>query len=142
MLRLELPPLRARAGDVPWLALELLGKLSGAKRPPEIAEPAMRRLEAYGWPGNVRELENVLRRLVVLNLPRIETEHLPPEILRPATSPPERVGTLREAEFRAIRRALRAAEGNKSKAARLLGIDRNTLYKKLKQMEGPREKPT
>jgi Nif-specific regulatory protein len=134
VLSVNLPPLRQRAGDVPLLVTTLLSDLVDDGEPPKIGAGAMRWLEAYGWPGNVRELENVLRRLVVLGEAAIDEKHLPPEIVQSKRSP-DRVGTLREAEDRAIHRAMRTAGGNKAEAARVLGIDRNTLYAKLKRLE-------
>jgi Nif-specific regulatory protein len=130
VLSVSIPPLRERAVDLPPLVHALWTRLRGGE-PPEFAPEAMQRLIEYRWPGNVRELENVLERLIVLGLPRVALEHLPPEIAARAVAP-ARAGTLREAEQAAIHRALEEAKGNRALAARILDIDRKTLYLKLK----------
>jgi len=111
----------------------------------------MERLEGYSWPGNVRELQNVLRRAVVLaGDETIRVEHLPAPLLgetgalrgvpaRAAKAEPEgrdaphTLPTLEELERRHIERAISACGGNLSQAARVLGIGRTTLYRKLEQ---------
>jgi two-component system response regulator HydG len=93
----------------------------------------MGRLLSYAWPGNVRELHNVLRRMSVLGVDVVEERHLPQELLREAP-PPVRAGSLRCAEDDAVRQALAAARGNKAEAARILGVDRKTLYAKLRRL--------
>jgi transcriptional regulator of acetoin/glycerol metabolism len=94
----------------------------------------MRRLVSHPWPGNVRELENVIRRLLILGLDTIDQEDLPAEILSARASLP-RASSLRRLEEAAIRRALEASRGSRTEAARALGIDRKTLYLKLKRLE-------
>jgi transcriptional regulator with GAF, ATPase, and Fis domain len=136
VLILRLPPLRGHVEDIPLLAAEILATLAPGGAPPRISGAALKRLMAYAWPGNVRELINVLRRLQVLGLSEIEEAHLPEEILR-AGRAPARDGSLREAEAEAIRRALESAGGNKTEAARILGMHRKTLHLKLKQMGPP-----
>ncbi len=134
VLSLHLPPLRNHPDDIPLLAGELLGRLAADGRPaPVVSERAMRRLVAYSWPGNVRELENVVRRLLVQRVPTIEEEHLPAEILRPHAQF-DRAGSLRRLEDDAIRGAVEAAGGRRADAARLLGINRKTLYLKMKRL--------
>jgi transcriptional regulator with GAF, ATPase, and Fis domain len=133
VLTLKLPALRERVEDLPLLIGEMMPKLVRDYKTPRFSKSAMRKLMAYAWPGNVRELENVLRRLAVLGLEEIREEHLPPEVLQMARVP-ERPGTLREAEEQAIKRAMDSAGGNKAEAARILGVDRTTLYAKLKKM--------
>jgi transcriptional regulator with GAF, ATPase, and Fis domain len=133
VLSLSLPALREKAEDIPLLIGELLRRLvPEEKTPPTLSDRAMHRLVAYPWPGNVRELENVLRRLIVLDEERIEERHLPDEI-RLARGRAGRAGTLRRAEEEAIRNALDATSGNKAEAARILGVDRTTLYAKLRR---------
>ncbi|MBP1612179.1 MAG: atoC12 [Acidobacteria bacterium] len=120
-------------------------------RPPAVHPAVMERLEGYGWPGNVRELQNVLRRAVVLaGEETIRVEHLPAallgaadgrgdamaERLAPGTHEkidPHRLATLEEMERHHIERAIAACDGNLSLAARVLGIGRTTLYRKLEQ---------
>jgi Nif-specific regulatory protein len=134
VLSVFIPPLRERAFDLPLLVNALWTRLGGGA-PPEFTPEAMQRLIEYRWPGNVRELENVLARLIVLRVPRVTVEHLSPEIAAGAPLP-GRAGTLREAEEAAIRRALEEAKGNRALAARILDIDRKTLYLKLKAAGG------
>jgi len=134
VLSVSIPALRERAVDVPLLVNALWTRLHGGE-PPEFTPDAMQRLMEYRWPGNVRELENVLERLIVLGVSRVTVEHLPAEIATRAAVP-GRAGTLREAEEAAIRRALEEAKGNKALAARILDIDRKTLYLKLRAAGG------
>jgi DNA-binding NtrC family response regulator len=132
VLSLRLPALRERADDIPVLARELMAGMISDRPAPSFSVMAMRRLVAYSWPGNVRELQNVLRRLAILGTDLLEEEHLPAEILQGGARP-GRVGTLKTAEAVAIRRALESTRGNKVKAAKMLGVDRKTLYKKLRR---------
>jgi two-component system response regulator HydG len=104
-----------------------------------ISEDAMRRLVSYDWPGNVRELENAVERAVALGSgPLLHVGDLPtnlqysPEQSLPAN---DELLPLEELERRAIVRALRETAGDKLAAARLLGIGKTTLYRKLKQYE-------
>ena len=137
VVQLKLPPLRERKGDIPLLVNVFLEKFADPQGPPRtISEDAMRRLVAYDWPGNVRELENAIERGValgsgpILHLADLPTslQHGSGEIL-PDT---DEVVPLEELERRAILRALRETGGDKLAAARLLGIGKTTLYRKLK----------
>ena len=104
-------------------------------------------LQRYRWPGNVRELSNVVERALVLgDGPVLELDDLPPELVHaapmvgatgspgpaPLSVDPAQIRTLAELEREAIEAALAATSGNKARAAALLGIDRTTLYRKLK----------
>jgi transcriptional regulator with GAF, ATPase, and Fis domain len=138
VLSVRLPALCDRTGDIPLLARELLARFAPAGRPvPVVSERAMRRLASHPWTGNVRELENVVRRLLVLGVETIEVEHLPAEIFgrRPAQTTASSTSTLRRLETEAIRRAVEDAGGSRTEAARRLGIDRKTLYLKLKRLD-------
>lgn len=132
VLRLTLPPLRDRIEDIPLLLDKLMPDLVPGRSVPRFTDRAMSRLATYPWPGNVRELQNVLRRIAVQNLEVIDEQDLPAE-LRDATLL-TRAGTLQQAEEQAIRRAMKETEGNKSRAAKLLGVDRKTLYTKLRRL--------
>jgi DNA-binding NtrC family response regulator len=134
-LTIVLPPLRERRDDIPLLArhfvLEALGK-DEDRADDVLTRTVVARLLARDWPGNVRELKNTIETLVSLGeLPAAEKRVRRREI---ATGTPvwkeigEPVPTLREAEFRTICAALTACEGNKLKAARMLGISRRGLY--------------
>jgi len=133
VLGLKLPALRERAGDVPLLLQEILTRLAPESPLPQVSERALRRLSAYPWPGNVRELENVARQLLLLGVETIDEQHLPPHIRKV----PPRIGasgSLQRVEEEAIRRAVAATGGRRAAAARMLGIDRKTLYLKLKRL--------
>jgi DNA-binding NtrC family response regulator len=134
---MDIPPLRERKEDIPYLVEHFAGKFGG-----EISEEAMERLLSYHWPGNVRELENVVERSILLAKgPRVEAADVRIDMgvarQRAATSAdhflPEGV-TLDEYEQSIIREALKRANGNKSQAARLLGLTRNALRYRLAQM--------
>jgi DNA-binding NtrC family response regulator len=146
VVQIKLPPLRDRKNDVPLLVTSFLEKLSPPDAPPRtISEDAMLRLMAYDWPGNVRELENAVARAVALGSgPIVHVGDLPSNLQYPTSErAPERdeLLPLEELERRAIMRMLRETKGDKLAAARLLGIGKTTLYRKLKQyhMEHPPE---
>ncbi len=139
---INIPPLRERREDIPFLAEHFVHKLAGdsGSRVESITDAAIQRLMSYHWPGNVRELENVIERSLVLcagirlDAPDIRLDTAPRA--RPQTIEnflPEGM-TLDEFEQAVIREALRRAEGNKSQAARLLGLTRNALRYRLSQM--------
>jgi len=141
VLTIDLPPLREHKQDIPLLANHFLVKFSQGKGPPrELSEEALHRLMAYDWPGNVRELENCMRRAIALTPgPEVGPEDLPPYVGKsegitlPAEVGGEETLTLREIERRAIVRAVAAANGDRLLAARLLGIGKTTIYRKLKE---------
>jgi transcriptional regulator with PAS, ATPase and Fis domain len=137
---LKTPPLRQIKSDIPRLAYHLLSRVLNQVTLPRRIEPeAMRRLVAYDWPGNVRELRNVLERAAsVAQEGVILEEHLPMEIrddqgmtLINATLPTLK-DEIAQAECRAIRRALSMTGGNRTEAARQLGIHRTGLYQKMR----------
>jgi len=140
VVQIKLPPLRDRKGDIPLLVNSFLEKFSGPESEPRrVSEDAMARLMAYDWPGNVRELENAVERAVALGSgPILHVGDLPTNLQH---SNGERLLhgdellPLEELERRAILRALREAGGDKLAAARLLGIGKTTLYRKLKQYD-------
>jgi DNA-binding NtrC family response regulator len=145
---ITLPPLRER-DNILQLANGFLAEAGAELDRPccRISEAAAEVLLRYEWPGNVRELRNVIRRASLLASEVIEREHLSvlPVDAAPVTSRPGEPASSRsslkelaqaatvDAEGRAIRRALQAARGNKSEAARLLRVDYKTLHLKMKQ---------
>lgn len=138
VVQISLPPLRERKIDIPLLVAHFLQKFADPLLPVrEISDDALRRLLAYDWPGNVRELQNAIQRGVVLgsgNVLSVEDIASVPDA--PATSGfAENVELvpLAEMERRAILHTLRQTKGDKLAAARLLGIGRRTLYRKLKE---------
>ncbi len=138
VVQLKLPPLRERKSDIPLLVNSFLEKFSDPQRPIRtISEDAMRRLMLYDWPGNVRELENAVERAVALGSgPILHMGDLPSNLQQGGSDrslDSDELTTLEEMERRAILRALRETNGDKLAAARLLGIGKTTLYRKLKQ---------
>jgi DNA-binding NtrC family response regulator len=138
VVQVKLPALRERKSDIPLLVASFLEKFSASQQTSrDISEDAMRQLIAYDWPGNVRELENAIERAVALGSgPIVHVADLPSSLQYPTTERlPERneLVPLDELERRAILRTLRETAGDKLQAARILGIGKTTLYRKLKQ---------
>ncbi len=144
VVQIKLPPLRERKGDIPLLVNHFLEKFSDPERPVRsISEDAMARLMAYDWPGNVRELENAIERALALGAgPVLQLADLPSNLHSSSSDrlpANDELLPLDELERRAIFRALRETGGDKLAAARLLGIGKTTLYRKLKQYEAERQ---
>ena len=140
VVQVKLPPLRERKPDIPLLVNSFLDKFSTPQRTVRsISEDAMSRLMAYDWPGNVRELENSIERGVALGSgPELQVSDLPTNLQQgtaPRIAGSDDIVPLEELERRAIFRALRETSGDKLAAARLLGIGKTTLYRKLKEYE-------
>ena len=143
---LEVPPLRRRGDDVDLLAVHFVARFGAAAKPrvQGIAPEALACLRAYPFPGNVRELSNAIERAVAFaRRGEIRVEDLPKRIQRhralaggrPADIPlgSEEIPPLREVELRYVRRVLDKVDGNKRRAAELLGIGRRTLYRYLEE---------
>ncbi len=145
VVTLHIPPLRERRDDISLLVNYFLAKYSTRDSQPQTMTPeTLHHLENYGFPGNARELENIIERsLALCGTGDIQLEHLPPEILgnsAPVTSSPiqQQVNThksLEENEREYILAVLRSADGNKTQAAKIIGIDRVSLWRKLKRFE-------
>jgi len=140
VVQIKLPPLRERKSDIPVLVNSFLEKFSEANgKTRTISEDAMSRLMAYDWPGNIRELENAIERAIALGSgPILHAGDLPTSLqYGTGERPPQNdeLVPLEEMERRAILRALREAGGDKLAAARILGIGKTTLYRKLKQYQ-------
>jgi len=137
---ITLPPLRERTGDIPLLTQHFISELAGenGRTIQGITPEAMDILSSYSWPGNVRELRNVLERMIVLSRgDRLSVRDVPSNI---RDTVPHRPGgsaggelSLEEAEKQMIARALKACNGNRTKAAKQLGISRRTLHRKLNE---------
>jgi DNA-binding NtrC family response regulator len=143
VVQIKLPPLRERKADIPLLVNSFLEKFSDSARPIHtVSEDAMRRITAYDWPGNIRELENAIERAVALGSgPILHVGGLPSNLQYTVSEKhPEgdELVPLDILERRAIFRALQETSGDKLAAARLLGIGKTTLYRKLKQYESGR----
>lgn len=129
VLRIRIPPLRQRPEDVEPLVQHFVAAQGGRL---ELSPEAAERLAAHRWPGNVRELSNEVRRLLSLGVARIEEAHLSPEVragssaAAPGAGPGAR--SLQQIERAALVEALEESRGNKSRAARLLGIPRSSLH--------------
>jgi DNA-binding NtrC family response regulator len=145
VITIRLPPLTDRSGDIPLLANHFLSQKSRTmgKDIRLIDSEAMALLTQYGWPGNVRELENVIERAVTLeNGGTIWAEDLPESIrnlsIETYRHTPSAIPTLDEQEKHYIQWVLEKSGGNKTKAAKIMGIDRVSLWRKLKRygMEG------
>jgi len=131
---IDVPPLRERREDIPELVEHFVHKFGRAmgKPPKQLTSEAEELLRSYDWPGNVRELENAIERAMVIGQGnRIRPEDLPLHVEREGGRPKER--SLESLERDHIERVLREESGNVSQAARVLGIDRGTLYNKMKK---------
>jgi transcriptional regulator with GAF, ATPase, and Fis domain len=156
VIDLTLPPLRERREDIPELALHFLRLYNerGGTTVTDIDDDTLAALKAHGWPGNIRELENVIQRAVVFaEGPALTVHDLPRDLVRsldhqdwpmplttaPVAASPTGLGLRAEREERGRRererlvRALAAAQGNKTEAARALGLARSTFLSRLKK---------
>jgi len=142
VIHIPLPPLRARGGDVLLLAQHMLRHHAAVfeKKVVGLSAAAAERMLAYDWPGNVRELGNCIERAVALaHFEEIQVEDLPEKIRNQQTrrsnpmsgSDHPELMTLEEVERRHVLRVLEACEGNRTDAAKILDLDRKTLYRKL-----------
>ena len=140
VVQIKIPPLRERKTDIPILVNSFLEKFSEANgKMRTISEDAIARMMAYDWPGNVRELENAIERAIALGSgPILHAGDLPTNLqygTGERLPQNDELLPLDELERRAILRALREAGGDKLAAARMLGIGKTTLYRKLKQYD-------
>ncbi len=139
VLEIRVPPLRERIEDIPELAAHILERMADGG-PPTLTRAALARLSAYRWPGNVRELENEMARAAALGGEHIDVEALSSHI---AATPPAPITAARdsleikprveELERTLVEEALRQTNGNQTAAAKLLGLSRYGLQKKLKR---------
>lgn len=142
VITLTLPPLRERREDIPLLAYYMLRKYAAVmdRDVQEISTEAMQRLVEYDYPGNVRELSNFIERGVALTQTQtLDVQHLPQSLgsMTVKVFKPEMAATpttLEEQESEHILNVLKLADGNKTKAAQILGIDRVSLWRKLKKL--------
>ncbi len=133
VVHLKVPPLRERPEDIPVLARHFLGRFAGrfGVGLPPVSDELLERLRAHRWPGNVRELENALESLVALSPEGALDLTLLPGPAVPAAAPLGLKQRVEAYERGLVAEALRAAKGNRTEAARLLGISRVTLHDKL-----------
>jgi two-component system response regulator HydG len=140
-----LPPLRARGGDILTLAQHFIVSFSERMGRPVtgLTPPAADKLMSYGWPGNVRELRNCMERAVALTRhEELMVDDLPERIQQYESRPFVVAGAeaselvpMKEVERRYIKRVLASVGGSKSAAARILGFDRKTLYRKMQRYD-------
>jgi DNA-binding NtrC family response regulator len=144
VVQLEMPPLRARGNDILVLAQHFLARAAdrSGKRVDGLVRAAAEKLLGYDWPGNVRELENCIESAVALaehdhitldDLPERLRAHHPSQLV--VGTDPNDLVSLAELEKRYVRRVLAAVGGNKTQAARILGVERRTLYRKLERFD-------
>ncbi len=138
VVTIEVPPLRERRQDIPLLASEFLNTFSlRENRLFALSDEVMDIFTHYDWPGNVRQLKNIVERAVVLTRgERITMQELPNDLLVHCQKGKtvSTVKPLKDLELQAINEALLLCNGNKSKAARKLGISRKTFYKRLSEL--------
>jgi DNA-binding NtrC family response regulator len=138
VITIVIPPLREREDDILLLAHHFLTQFAAesGKAAPGFSDEALQSLRSYNWPGNVRELENVIQRLVVMtDGDLIEVPDLPSLMRFSALRNTGFTRTLAEVEGEYITNVLASVDGNKTRAAEILGIDRKTLREKLKRAE-------
>jgi DNA-binding NtrC family response regulator len=137
VVSIKMPSLRDRKEDVPELIRHFLARFGSDKSVAEISDEALGRLMSYDWPGNVRELENCIQRAVSLGSGTfIQMQDLPSAMLynlARKSSSRQDMSTLQALEQQAIRQALQATGGDRVRAAKLLGIGKTTIYRKLKE---------
>ena len=136
VISITMPPLRELREDIPLLAKYFISRHTppGREITPDISPEAMAKLQAYQWPGNARQLENVIQRALALSDKDVFQVHdFPDEIVRQSSQAVTRDTNLnlREIEKKAIFQALRKANGNKADAAKLLGVNTTTVYRKM-----------
>lgn len=134
VVTIDIPPLRERREDIPLLSEHFLSKFSRAmnRRAPALAPDASRLLLEYAWPGNVRELENAIERALVMQRgPRLEAADFP--FQKRSGVEPASGRSLDEVERLHVQQVFQEAGGNVARSARILGIDRTTLYAKLRR---------
>jgi DNA-binding NtrC family response regulator len=138
VFEIHIPPLRSRKSDIPLLAMSFLRE--AAERNglplPELSREALERLVSFSWPGNVRQLKNVLESMLIVSGEQIDCDDLPEEIRETGPAKDMRIllelpATLAEIEDHVIEKTLELTEGNRTRAAELLGIGRRTLQRKL-----------
>jgi transcriptional regulator with PAS, ATPase and Fis domain len=147
VVRIVVPALRQHAEDVPTLAAHFIARFNQEmkRQVRGVTAAAMEMLRGYHWPGNVRELRNIIERAFILHAgaEEVRPEHLPPELRKVvgAAKRPEKIVpniteeglVLDDVEKKLIAEAMERASGNQSKAARLLGVSRDTLRYRLKK---------
>jgi DNA-binding NtrC family response regulator len=142
IVRVAIAPLREHKEDIPLFARHFLEVFSGEMKKPatDFSEEALQRLMRHDWPGNVRELRNTVERALIFANPGelIRVSHFPPELRETTATAAQPASTglksLREVEMDHIRAVLAACDGNKAKAAEILGVSPSTIWRKLQEI--------
>jgi transcriptional regulator with PAS, ATPase and Fis domain len=135
VVRINVPPLCERSGDIPLLVHYFLNRYNGRySLATKLTESGLKAMEEYSWPGNIRQLQHMMERLTILAPGgRIDAAAVK-QAIEQMDSRDSASESLADTEAEQIRRVLAATNGNKSKAAKILGIERKTLYRKLERM--------
>jgi DNA-binding NtrC family response regulator len=135
VVRISVPPLCERASDIPLLVHYFLVRYNGRySLDTKLTESGLKAMEGYSWPGNIRQLQHMMERLTILAPGgRIDTAAVR-QAIEQMDSREGASESLADTEAEQIRRVLAATNGNKSRAAKILGIERKTLYRKLERM--------
>jgi DNA-binding NtrC family response regulator len=135
VVRLTVPPLCERASDIPLLVHYFLKRYNERyKLDTRLTDSGLKAMEDYGWPGNVRQLQHMMERLTILAPQSRIDDPAVRQAVEQMDSRDHSSETLADTEAEQIRRVLTATNGNKSRAAKILGIERKTLYRKLEKM--------
>lgn len=130
VVKVELPPLRERTGDIPLLVQKFMDRYNERyAREAVVTKSGLNALDSYTWPGNVRQLQHMMERLVILAPQGRIDEAAVRDAIADAEGRDTPAETLEDAKAEQIKKVLAAANGNKSKAAKILGIERKTLYR-------------
>jgi DNA-binding NtrC family response regulator len=136
VVRIKVPPLRERQGDIPLLANFFLSRYNETYRQQaRLTASGMGVMEQYRWPGNVRQLQHMMERLTILAPHDRIDEAAVRDAIKSMESREQSSDSLADTETEQIRRVLAATKGNKSQAAKILGIERKTLYRKLERLD-------
>ena len=136
VVRIKVPPLRERQGDIPLLANFFLNRYNETYRQQaRLTASGMAVMEQYRWPGNVRQLQHMMERLTILAPHGRIDEAAVRDAIKSMESREQFSDSLADTETEQIRRVLTATKGNKSQAAKILGIERKTLYRKLERLD-------
>jgi DNA-binding NtrC family response regulator len=135
VVRLTVPPLCERATDIPLLVNYFLKRYNERYNlKTRLSESGLKAMQEYSWPGNVRQLQHMMERLTILAPGGRIDEAAVKQAIEQMDSRDSASDTLADTEAEQIRRVLAATNGNKSRAAKILGIERKTLYRKLERM--------
>jgi len=135
VVRITIPPLCERASDIPLLAHYFLKRYSERYRlDTRLNESGLKAMEAYSWPGNIRQLQHMMERLTILAPGGRIDDAAVKTAIEQMDSRDHASDSLADTEADQIRRVMAATTGNKSRAAKILGIERKTLYRKLERM--------